>query len=97
MKQPKTLPIKSAAPIGIGFGELLGKKTYQPRNPLRAGEKTIKQWKLEMAEKLGVRRHCIEHRLSRGTLKYPACRRINSRVVIILPNEKVEARAGEQK
>ena len=24
MKQPKTLPIKSAAPIGIGFGDLLG-------------------------------------------------------------------------
>jgi len=26
MKQPRTLPIKKAAPIGIGFGDLLGGK-----------------------------------------------------------------------
>ena len=25
MKQPKTLPIKSAAPVGIGFGDLLSR------------------------------------------------------------------------
>lgn len=66
----------------------LAKKTYQPRNPLKPGEITIKQWKMEMADKLGVTAKAVEQRLSYGSLPYPPCRRVNRRVILVLQNDK---------
>ena len=64
-------------------------KLYLPRNPLQPGELPIKAWKLETAERLGTTLGVVEWRLSHKRLAYPPCRRVNSRVIIVLANAKL--------
>ena len=49
----------------------------------REGERPLKAWVSEIAERERVTMACIWMRLSRGTLAYPKIRRVSRRIVYV--------------
>ena len=48
----------------------------------------FKNWKRETAEKLGIKVHALECRLSEGAHPYPPLRRVNKRVIYVIVKER---------
>jgi hypothetical protein len=55
MKQPKTLPIKTAAPIGIGFGDGLGCVKWTKEYRREYMREYIPKWRKKNADKVRIR------------------------------------------
>jgi len=83
MQYPKQekLPKSNALPI----------TSKCPRNTLKPNEIPFKQWRFEMAERLGISEASVVNRIytngsPRKRIPYPPVRRVNARVVFVILN-----------